>query len=84
MGINKDQVEGRAKEAAVLLEKDRAPVRSDLELALGRAYQAAGDTQKAASTFRNLYFNLPNSSEADPAGAELKKMGVSGTLAERK
>jgi soluble lytic murein transglycosylase len=76
--------EGRAKEAAALLEKDRAPVRSDLELAVGRAYQAAGDTPKAASAFRNIYFNLPNSTEADPAGAELKKMGIPGTLAERR
>ncbi len=53
--------EGRAAEAAALLEKDRAPVRSDIELAIGRAYEAAGENQKAASAFRNLYFNLPNS-----------------------
>ena len=70
--------EGRAQEAASLLEKDRAPLRSDLELAIGRAYEAAGDNPKAASAFRNLYYNLPNSFEADVAGDELHKLGVSG------
>jgi len=75
--------EGRAPEAAALLEKDRAPVRSDIELAIGRAYQAAGETRKAASAFRNLYFNLPTSFEADVAGTELRKLGISGSIAER-
>jgi soluble lytic murein transglycosylase len=76
--------EGRAQEAAALLEKDRAPVRSDVEFAIGRAYEAAGDNQKAASAFRNVYFNLPNSIEADAAGADLHKLGISGTIAERR
>ncbi len=74
--------EGRAPEAAALLAKDRAPVRSDIELAMGRAYQAAGETQKAASAFRNLYFNLPTSFEAEVAGTELRKLGISGSIAE--
>ncbi len=78
------QEEGRAPEAAALLEKDRAPVRSDIELAIGRAYEAAGETPKAASAFRNLYFNLPTSFEADVAGTELHKLGISGSLAERR
>jgi len=76
--------EGRPQEAAALLEKDRAPLRSDLELAIGRSYEAAGDKEKAAGAFRNLYFNLPGSSEADAAGAELHKLGISGSLAERR
>jgi soluble lytic murein transglycosylase len=76
--------EGRAQEAAALLEKDRAPVRGDIELAIGRAYAAVGENQKAASAFRNLYFNLPTSFEADVAGTELRKLGVSGSLAERR
>jgi len=74
--------EGRPQEAAALLEKDRAPVRSDIELAIGRAYAAAGDKQKAADAFRNVYFNLPTSSEADAAGAELRKLGVAGSAEE--
>lgn len=76
--------EGRAQEAADLLEKDRAPVRADVELAIGRAYEAAGDNQKAASAFRNLYYNLPTSFEADVAGPELHKLGVSGSVAARR
>ncbi len=76
--------EGRAQEAAALLEKDRAPVRSDVELAIGRAYAAAGENQKASSAFRNLYFNLPTSFEADVAGTELRKLGISGSPAERR
>jgi soluble lytic murein transglycosylase len=76
--------EGRAQEAAALLEKDRAPVRGDVELAVGRAYEAAGEKEKAASAFRNVYFNLPNSFEADVAGTELHKLGISGSIAERR
>jgi soluble lytic murein transglycosylase len=76
--------EGRPQEAAALLEKDRAPVRSDLEFIAGRAYEAAGDNQKAESAFRNVYFNLPNSIEADAAGRELHKLGISGSVAERR
>lgn len=76
--------EGRAQEAAALLEKDRTPVRSDIELAIGRAYEAAGENQKASSAFRNLYFNLPNSFEAEMAGTELRKLGIAGTTAERR
>ena len=77
-------VEGRAQEAAALLEKDRAPVRSDVEFTIGRAYEAAGVNQKAATAFRNVYFNLPNSIEADAAGTELHKLGISGDIAERR
>jgi soluble lytic murein transglycosylase len=76
--------EGRAQEAVALLEKDRAPVRSDVELAIGRAYEAAGDKERAATAFRNVHFNLPNSFEADAAGAELRKLGISGSVAERR
>ncbi len=76
--------DGRAREAAALLEKDRTPVRSDVEFAIGRACEAAGDNQKAAGAFRNIYFNLPNSIEADAAGAELRKLGISGSIAERR
>jgi soluble lytic murein transglycosylase len=76
--------EGRAADAAALLEKDRAPVRSDIELEIGRAYEAAGENQKAATAFRNLYFNFPNSFEAEMAGTELHKLGISGSAAERR
>ncbi len=76
--------DGRAPEAVALLEKDRAPVRSDVEFGIGRAYEAAGDHEKAAIAFRNVYFNIPNSNEADAAGAELRKLGIVGSIAERR
>jgi soluble lytic murein transglycosylase len=75
--------DGRASEAVALLEKNRAPVRSDIEFSVGRAYEAAGDNQKAAIAFRNVYYNIPNSNEADAAGAELHKLGITGSFAER-
>ncbi len=66
--------EGQAAEAATLLEQDRTPVRSDVELALGRAYAAAGQTVKAADTFANIYYTMPASADADAAYAELRKL----------
>jgi soluble lytic murein transglycosylase len=65
--------EGRAAEAITLLEKDRSPLRSDLEFTLGRAYVAAGQNAKAAQTFANIYYEIPTAAEADSAYAELKK-----------
>ncbi|HZQ67764.1 MAG TPA: transglycosylase SLT domain-containing protein [Terriglobales bacterium] len=66
--------EGRAAEAIPILEKDREPIRSDLELALGRAYAAAGQMGKATEIYRNLYFTMPLSGEATQAEAELNKV----------
>ena len=76
--------EGRAQEAVALLETERTPVRSDVELSIGRAYLAAGEKQKAGSAFRNVFYNLPNSSEEDAAGVELRKLGISGSIAQRR
>jgi soluble lytic murein transglycosylase len=81
--------DNRAKEAVGLLENDREPIRADLELALGRAYAAAGDPTKAVAVLRHLYFSLPLSPEAVAAQSELQKLtatpGVSTpTFAERK
>ena len=75
--------EGRAPEAAALLENDRSPVRSDVELTIGRAYEASGQNDKAAAAFRNVYYKIPSSPEADAAGAELRKLEITGGLAER-
>ncbi len=66
--------EGRAAEAADLLEKDRLPARSDIEFALGRAYAILGQTQKAADALANVYYNMPTAAEADAAFAELKRL----------
>jgi soluble lytic murein transglycosylase len=66
--------EGRAAEAAELLEKSRLPARSDIEFALGKAYAALGQTTKAAEALANVYYNMPTAAEADAAYAELKKL----------
>ena len=68
--------DNRPGEAVALLESDRVPMRSDLEYALGRAYQAAGDLPKAAGVFQHLYFTVPLSPEASGAEAELRKLGT--------
>jgi soluble lytic murein transglycosylase len=67
-------LEGQAAEAVTLLEQDRTPVRSDLELLLGRGYAAAGQTAKAAETLANIYYTMPASADADAAYMELKKL----------
>ncbi len=76
--------EGRGQEALALLEKERLPTRSDVEFAVGRAYEAVGQNDKAADAFRNVFYNMPNSVEADGAGIELRKLHVTGTIAERR
>ena len=79
-------IDGRAAEAAELLEKDRRPARSDIELALGKAYASLGQHAKAADALANVYYNMPTAPEADEAYAELKKMpqAPSATAAQHK
>src|SRR5205823_9760246 len=71
---------GRGREAIPVLEKDREPTRAEVELALGRAYAASGEPEKAANILRNLYFTMPLSAEASQADEELKKLAASSTL----
>jgi soluble lytic murein transglycosylase len=78
--------EGRAAETAELLEKDRLPARSDIELAIGKAYAALGQSPKASEALGNVYYNMPTSAEADAAYTELKKLSIATqpTPAQRK
>jgi soluble lytic murein transglycosylase len=69
--------EGRASEAADLLEKDRLPARSDIEFTLGRAYAALKQYPKASDALANVYYNMPLAAEADSANDELKKLPIS-------
>ena len=69
--------EGRAHDAAILLEGDRDPVRVDVEWNLGRAYEAAGDAARAAAIFRNIYLTMPLTGEAELANSEMKKLAGS-------
>lgn len=64
-------------EAIRLLEsmRDNKP---DVELALGRAYAAAGQTAKAVSIWNHLYTEMPLSAEASAAQLELLKMSTQG------
>ena len=71
---------GRAPEAIAVLEKDREPTRAEVELALGRAYAASGESEKAVNILRNLYFTMPLSPEASQADEELKKLAASSPL----
>ncbi len=66
--------DGRAQEAITLLETNRLPTRSDLELVLGRAYAATNQNAKAVAIFRNIYYAMPLSAEAPNAEAELAKI----------
>jgi soluble lytic murein transglycosylase len=72
--------ENRSQDAIAVLEKNRQPSRADLELALGRAYGAAGQPLKAAEILRNLYITMPLSPEAAQADAELKKLAATTQL----
>ena len=72
---------GKSHEAIAVLEKDRLPTRADIELMLGRAYAASGQSAKAVDVLRNIYFNMPVSNEASEADAELKKLAASSSPA---
>lgn len=65
---------GKEQEAIALLEAQRTPARSDLELALGRAYSAAGQPVRAVQTLRRIYFNMPVSAEAAEAETLLRPL----------
>jgi len=66
--------ENKSGEVIPLLEQNRQPTRADIELALGRAYAAAGQPEKASTILGNLYVTMPLSPEADQADIELKKL----------
>ena len=73
--------DNRPKDAIALLEPDRDPIRADLELALGRAYAAAGDPARAVSVLRHLYFTLPLSFEASAAQSDLQRLSATPGIA---
>jgi soluble lytic murein transglycosylase len=56
----------------------------DFRYALGRAYQMAGDTTHAATTFRAVYVNFPLSMEAAQARTQMQAMNMPLTAVERK
>lgn len=56
----------------------------DYQYTLGRAYQQAGNTAKAASIFRAIYVSQPLSYDASSAAGQLQAMGMPLSAAERK
>ena len=62
------------QEAIAVLQPHRQPVRSDVELALGRAYIAAGQTAQGAEMLHRLYYAMPLAPEADPASSDLNEL----------
>jgi len=68
--------DGRAAEAVELLENDRQPTRADLELALGRAYEADNQPAKALAIFRSLYYTMPLSWEANQVQGDVSKLAA--------
>jgi soluble lytic murein transglycosylase len=58
--------------------------RPEYELALGKAYQAAGQTGKAVALYRLIYVSAPLAGEATDARSQLQALGAGPTAAERK
>ena len=54
------------------------------QMALGRAYQALGDSAQASSIFRKIYQTRPLTTEANQAATQLQMMNMPLTAAERK
>ncbi|MFL6301052.1 MAG: transglycosylase SLT domain-containing protein [Terriglobales bacterium] len=65
---------GKNVEAAKVLEAERTPLRSDVELYLGRALARSGHPNTAAVAFQHVYYGMPLSDEADAAGDELDRL----------
>jgi soluble lytic murein transglycosylase len=57
---------------------------ADFRYSLGRAYQLAGDSNRAGVLYKGLYTTLPLTPEANQAKQQMQTMGVSLTAAERK
>jgi peptidoglycan lytic transglycosylase len=62
---------GSPQDAITALSKYESAHRSDVELALGRAYLRAGQTEKGTGILRQLYYQQPLATEADSAAVEL-------------
>jgi len=70
---------GNSKAAIALLEQHRQPMRPDTEFTLGKAYQGAGEHEKAAAVFSRIYYELPLSSEADIINNDLRSFTADAT-----
>jgi soluble lytic murein transglycosylase len=70
----------RPQEAIAELQKFRVPERSDVDLALARAYLKASDSARASELLRRIYFTMPLASEANDAKADLDSLTTAGVI----
>lgn len=70
----------RERDAVDVLLENRAPGRTDIELALGRAYLKAGQSSQGAAVLRKIFFRSPLSPEANLVASELKALERSAKL----
>ncbi len=79
--------QGNAANAVKVLEPMRETAtakNADFRYALGRAYQATGQTGQAAALYREIYGKQPLTGEAVQARLQLQAMGQGLTAAQRK
>ncbi|MEO8727597.1 MAG: transglycosylase SLT domain-containing protein [Acidobacteriaceae bacterium] len=76
---------GEAATAVKALEPLRSQGRADVELAIGKAYQALGDQPRALAAFTHIYTDFATSSQANDAANELRRLNPAdpfGSLSE--
>jgi peptidoglycan lytic transglycosylase len=66
--------QNQPQQAVALLQPHRQPLRSDVELALGRAYITAGQTAQGAEILHRIYYAMPLAPEADAANSDLSRL----------
>jgi soluble lytic murein transglycosylase len=72
---------GKNAEAVKVFEAERTPLRSDVELYIGRALARSGHPDAAAVAFQHVYYGMPLSDEADAAGDELERLQKQSKIA---
>ena len=73
-------IASKQNEEAIRVLEAMRDNKADVELALGRAYAAVGQTAKAVSIWNHLYAEMPLSAEASAAQIELTKLGGVGLI----
>jgi soluble lytic murein transglycosylase len=72
---------GEAATALKVLEPYRSMNRADVELAVGKAYAALGDQNKAVQTLTHVYADYPTSSQANDALGQIRNLMAGDPLA---
>ncbi len=72
--------EGNYKDAIAALVRHRTPLRSNVELAIGRAQIAGGQTTAGAVTLQRIYYEMPTTGEAAAAKDDLDALARKAKL----